>query len=195
MPCEVAVYQAFPGSGEDRERDAPVPQSVRRAVWFMYARAVASIISVGIDAVAINWFKIRMHQMNNGLTSAELTTIVHVAIGAIIAIGLISTALWIWIALSCRAGKSWARITATVLFVINTIFTLSGLANGSVSTSTSTSTTTGGITTTASNSTVIAFGAFNIVAWLIGLGAIIFLWQRSSSAYFNRPPNSWYYRN
>ena len=84
------------------------------------------------------------------------------------------------------AGKGWARTTSTVLFAISTVVMLSGLANGSVSTSTSTSTTVGGITTSTSSSTGIAFGVFGVVVWLIGLGAVILLWQRSSSDYFNR---------
>jgi len=150
----------------------------------MYAGAVASIVSAGIEAAAVNWFKNRIQKTNTGLTANELTTFAHVFIGAVIAGGLISAALWLWMAQSCGAGKNWARITSTVFFALSTVFTLSGLAN-SVSTSTSTSTTVGGVTNTTSTSTGFAFGAVGVVVWLIGLAAIIFLWQRSSSDYFS----------
>ena len=65
-----------------------------------------------------------------------------------------------------QGGKNWARITSTVLFAIQTINVVAGAA------------------------AVASGGAsriYSIVIWLIGLGAIIFLWQRSSTEYFKAP--------
>jgi hypothetical protein len=89
-----------------------------------------------------------------------------VAIGVLIASGLIGAALWLWMAQSSKAGKNWARIVSTVLFAIETINVVAGASAIS----------SGG-----------ASRIFSIVVWLIGLGAIIFLWQRSSTEYFKAP--------
>ena len=85
------------------------------------------------------------------------------AIGISIAGGLIGAALWLWMAQSCRAGKSWARIVSTVLFGIDTLSVIASFAR---------------VTNGA------AGRIFSIVIWLVGLAAIILLWQRESSAYF-----------
>ena len=65
---------------------------------------------------------------------------------------------------SCKAGKSWARIVSTVLFAIDTLSVLAGAVTSAG-----------------------AARIYSILVWLIGLGAIIFLWQRSSTEYFKAP--------
>ena len=87
-------------------------------------------------------------------------------IGVLIVGGVIGVALWLWMAYSCKAGKGWARIVSTVLFAIDTLNVLAGA------------------------SVISSAGApriYSILVWLIGLGAIIFLWQRSSTEYFKAP--------
>ncbi len=100
------------------------------------------------------------------MTAAQVNTAVHVEVGFLIASGLIGAALWLWMAQSCRAGKAWARTVSTVLFGINTLSVLAGLAVG------------GGLTR-----------IYGLVVWVVGLIAIILLWQRSSSDYFRGAPN------
>jgi hypothetical protein len=65
-------------------------------------------------------------------------------------------------ALTCKAGKNWARIVSTVLFVLDTLFLLLGLARAGAA----------------------ASSLVSILTWLIGLGAVIFLWRKDSSEYF-----------
>jgi hypothetical protein len=67
----------------------------------------------------------------------------------------------------CRAGKGWARVVSTVFFGIETLSVLAGAAGA----------TGGGLTR-----------VYGLVVWVIGLIAIIFLWQRSSSDYFRGAP-------
>jgi hypothetical protein len=87
--------------------------------------------------------------------SALLTT------GAVISIP-IPIVLWLWMAWKCKAGRPWARVVSTILFALSTLATLMSLT-GSTS----------------------AWGLLGVVvSWFIGLGAIILLWQRSSSSYF-----------
>jgi hypothetical protein len=159
-------YQPYPGGTqmpEPAERPA-IPQSITRAVQLMYAGAVASLIGIVIALTTLSSIKSQIISKNPSLTTTQVNNAEHVAIGILIASGLIGAALWLWMAQSAKAGKGWARIVSSVLFAIQTINVLAGAA------------------------AVASGGAsriYSIVIWLIGLGAIIFLWQRSSTEYFN----------
>ena len=161
-------YQPYPGGTqlpEPAERP-PIPQSITRAVQLMYAGAAASLIGIIIALTTLSSIKSQIISRNPSLTTTQVNNAEHVAIGILIASGLIGAALWLWMAQSSKAGKNWARIVSTVLFVIQTINVLAGA------------------------SAVASGGAsriYSIVIWLIGLGAIIFLWQRSSTEYFKAP--------
>ena len=158
-------YQPYPGGTQMPEPAArpPIPQSITRAVQLMYAGAVASLIGIVIALTTLSSIKSQIISKNPSLTTTQVNNAEHVAIGILIASGLIGAALWLWMAQSCKAGKNWARITSTVLFAIETINVLAGAA------------------------AVASGGAsriYSIVIWLIGLGAVILLWQRSSTEYF-----------
>jgi hypothetical protein len=132
----------------------------------MYAGAVASLIGIVIALTTLSSIKSQIISKNPSLTTTQVNNAEHVAIGILIASGLIGAALWLWMAQSSKAGKNWARIVSTVLFAIQTINVVAGASAIS----------SGG-----------ASRIYSIVIWLIGLGAIIFLWQRSSTEYFKAP--------
>ena len=73
-------------------------------------------------------------------------------------------ALWLRIARACRNGKSWARATGTVLFGLHTLGFLGVLVNPHP-----------GIGLTK---------VLTTLSWLIACGAVVFLWQRPSGAFF-----------
>jgi hypothetical protein len=74
---------------------------------------------------------------------------------------VITVGLWLWMARANRAGNNWARIVASVLFGLNTIFLLLSFARPHAS-----------------------IGAvLNLLIWLVGLGAIVLLWRRDSTGY------------
>jgi hypothetical protein len=87
---------------------------------------------------------------------------------------LIVTGLWLWMAWANKRGRSWARIMATVFFGI---LTAGGLALLVM-------VLTGGFLPAAG----LAWAAF-LGYWLPGLGAVILLWQRSSSDYYTAAGN------
>jgi hypothetical protein len=161
-------YQPYPGGTQMPEPATrpPVPQSITRAVQLMYAGAAASLIGIIIALTTLSSIKSQIISKNPSWTATQVNNAEHVAIGILIASGLLGAALWLWMAQSSKAGKNWARIVSTVLFAIQTINVLAGA------------------------SAVASGGAsriYSIVIWLIGLGAIIFLWQRSSTEYFKAP--------
>jgi hypothetical protein len=65
-------------------------------------------------------------------------------------------------ALANRAGMSWARIVASVLFGLDTVL----------------------IVISVSQPAEVLSRVISIVIWLIGLGTIVLLWRRESSQYY-----------
>ena len=76
--------------------------------------------------------------------------------------GLVGAGMWIFIARACKSGKNWARTTGTVFFAVATVDVFSNLA-----------------VTDAALAKIYCFAI-----WLIGLGAVVFFWRASSSAFF-----------
>lgn len=161
------MYQPYPGGSESRTPEPatrpPIPQSVTRAVQVMYAGAAASLIGIIIDMTTLSSTKAQIIKRSPNLTPTQVTNAEHAAVGIFIISGLIGAALWVWMAQSCKAGKGWARIVSTVLFGIETLSVVAGAA------------------AVASGGAARLYG---IVVWLIGLAAVILLWQRQSTAYF-----------
>ena len=171
------MYQAFPDGSQPPaqygESTPSVPQSVDNAVRFMYMGAAASLIGIVIDLATVGPLRDNLVALNSHgakLTSTQVTDSQHVAIGALIIAGLIGIAAWIWMAQSNQAGKSWARIVATLLFGIDTLSLIADINGASALSGTA------------------ATRVYGIIIWLIGLAAIILLWRRTSSDYFRGSP-------
>jgi hypothetical protein len=128
----------------------------------MYAGAVVSALSLIVSLVTVGNLRSNLHKAYPSLTGTELHNLQTAFVAGSVAIGLISIGLWLWMAVTNKAGKSWARIVATVLFGLDTLFLLLGLARAG-----------------AAEGTLVS-----ILTWLIGLGAIVMLWRRESSEYF-----------
>jgi hypothetical protein len=164
------MYQRFPGDAAQPREPAPpavVPRSVQRAVRVMYAGLAASLLGIVVDLTTLSATRTAILKRNPGYTATQLNNAEHLQIGIFIAGGLIGAALWLWMAQKCQAGRGWARVVATVFFGIDTVSVLASVAG----------TQGGGLSR-----------VYGIIVWLIGLAAIILLWQRSSSEYFRGAP-------
>ncbi len=139
----------------------------------MYLGALASLVGIIIELLTRHSLRsyIADHATRNGkrLTAAQVADTYHAELVVLVVVGLIGIALWIWMAQRNKAGKNWARITSTVFFALDTLGAIGGLAGGSLS---------GG--------NVNRF--YGLVVWVIGLVAVVLLWQRQSSEYFKRAP-------
>jgi malonyl CoA-acyl carrier protein transacylase len=129
------------------------------AVRLMYAGAAYSLVwAIGVIAVSASIVKnypVYTSGSDHRLAGAA-TFSVLVAIAEI--------ALWVGIARACRRGRSGARVAGTVLFGLYSLGVLGVVA-----------------------STQAGFGpakVLSLIGWLIGLGAVIALWQPPSSAFF-----------
>jgi hypothetical protein len=157
------MYQPYPGEARVPEAPRPpAPACVRNAVKLMYAGAVASLIGIVVDVSTLNATKSAMNNRFPNLTPDQVTAQELPLIVGWIVGGLVGIALWIIIAQASLRGRNWARITGTVLFGIATVEAFGSLLVPEAA----------------------LVKVFWFVVWLIGVAAVVYLWQRSSSAFF-----------
>ena len=157
------MYQPYPaGNQQPVPQPAEPPQPVRTAVLLMYGGAALSAIEIIIGLATIASLRSAIRSQYPGYSSSQLHTAEVVGVTTVVVIGLIAIGLWLWMAWANGAGKSWARVVATVFFGLNTLSLLSLVARPHA-----------------------ALGlVLGVLVWLAGLGAILLLWQRESSGYY-----------
>ena len=157
------MYQPYPSTDQPVEPDKPpAPQSVLNAVKLMYAGAVVSAISLIISLVSIGGTKDAIRKARPSLTAAQVNQLNTFIIALAVVSGVIGVALWLWMARKNGQGKNWARILSTVLFGLATLDMFGVLSQPK---------------------TVLGL-VFPVLTWLIGLGAIVFLWRKESTEFF-----------
>ena len=147
-------------TGRDRAgATVPLPASMVTAVRLMYAGAAYALIwAIGVIAVSASIVK------HYPLASASGDHRLAGAVTLAILLCAADIALWLGIARACRRGSSGARVAGTVLFAVHTVGVL-GVA-------------------TSSQAGLGPAKVLTLIGWLIGLGAVVALWQRPSSAFF-----------
>src|SRR6266702_513616 len=158
------MYQPYPSGG--RQPVPPLsgpPQRVRTAVMLMYAGAALSAIEIIVGLNTISSFLSAVWAQYPSYSSSQIHAAEVLGLAFAVVIGLVAVGLWLWMAWANGAGRGWARTVASVLFGLNTIDLLTLVARPH-----------------SAISVVLA-----ILVWLAGLGAIILLWHRDSSAYFH----------
>jgi len=157
--------QAVPGSqpvppgsvGVQYAQPAPLPASMVTAVRLMYAGAAYALIwAIGTIAVAASIVKLHPVVGDHRLAGAVTLAVL---------LGAAEIALWLGIARACRRGSSGARVAGTVLFALHTVGLLGVLGS--------------------SQAGLGPAKVLTLTGWLIGLGAVVALWQRPSSAFFS----------
>lgn len=148
------------------------PVTVQRAVKLMLAGAAAStvylvfalVVSFSVKSALVRWNatqpkakQLTASQINSFASSYIITTII---------VGLIAIALWLWMARMNNLGRNWARITASVFFVLWTYYTWVSIGQ------------------TRGALTLILALVIVLVIWLIGLAALFLLWRPDSTAFF-----------
>jgi hypothetical protein len=153
--------------------DPAVPATLRNAVRFMLAGAGTTAL-FGIFTLVV-WMTARdtlTDSKGNHLNNAQFAgSIVSIVLFVII----VPVTLWLLMARLNRAGRGWARITASVLCAIwsySTISAISSLKNGQT------------ITWYYLVSLIV-----EIITWVVGVGAVALLWRRQTSDYFNAQAN------
>lgn len=160
------MYQPYPkGGGQGPAEDRPpVPQSVLNAAKLMYAGAAVSAIEIIVSLTTIGGLKGAIEKAYPKYTPTQVHSVEVASIAGLVISGLLGVGLWILMARLNQSGRNWARIVASVLFAINTLELLTTILRAGTAT--------------------ILGTAFAVVLWAVGLGAIVFLWRRESSDFF-----------
>ena len=137
----------------------PLPASMVTAVRLMYAGAAFALIwAIGVIVVSasiVKHYPLASESGDHRLAGAATLAILLCAA---------DIALWLGIARACRRGSSGARIAGTVLFAVHTVGVLGVV--------------------TSSQAGLGPAKVLTLIGWLIGLGAVVALWQPPSSAFF-----------
>ncbi len=162
-PPASAGPMSYPHSYQPGSRGAiySLPSSMVNAVRLMYAGAAYTLIyAIGVVVVASSIIK-----------NHPYDTVARTGLGAVVVltvlVSLIEIALWLGIARACKNRRNGARVTGTVLFGIHTLGLLAVLGHSY------------------SGSSVTE--VLTSISWLIAGGAVVFLWQHPSSAFFRAP--------
>jgi hypothetical protein len=140
-----------------------LPESMRRAVRLMLSGAATTAVW-GIFLVTVT---IANHAQLVGENGKKLSS--GQIVGGVfynLLITIILAAIWVLMARMNQRGRNWARITATTMFVLWSFESFQTI---------------GGATASA---LVIIDVIIVLLIWLIGLGALFFLWRADSSEYF-----------
>jgi uncharacterized membrane protein YozB (DUF420 family) len=161
------------GTGGRSAVDEPgLPATVQWAVKLMLAGAAASTVFLVFAVIVTSNVKSALLRWNASLpkgkqyTASQISNAANSYIVTTIIIGLIAIALWLWMARMNRAGRSWARITATVFFALWTYYTYTSIGS------------------TRGSATFVTALILVLVIWVIGLAALFFLWRSESTVYF-----------
>jgi hypothetical protein len=137
----------------------PLPASIVTAVRLMYAGAAFALIwAIGVIAVSasiVKHYPLVSESGDHRLAGAATLAILLCAA---------DIALWLGIARACRRGSGGARVAGTVLFAVHTVGVLGVV--------------------TSSQAGLGPAKVLTLIGWLIGLGAVVALWQPPSSAFF-----------
>jgi hypothetical protein len=163
------MYQPYPSKDQPSGQPGPLPPGpVRTAVVFMYAGAVVTVANAVLSIITAGSVQNAIRNAHPQFTSAQ----VHASAQGILIFSLVVAALevflWLFLARACLGGRNWGRITGTVLFGLNTVLILLSLALPA------------GTVTPRASVGILLTG----LLWLAGLGAVVMLWRRESTAFF-----------
>jgi hypothetical protein len=158
------MYQPYPSGGQTPEpqRPGPPPPPVMNAVKLMYAGAVLTAAVLVVSLFTVASIRTAIHNAYPSYSASKVRSAATGLVAVDAFIQVITIGLWLWMAVANKAGKSWARITSSVLFGLNTLLLLLSFLRPHASLG----------------------SVLNLLIWLVGLFAIILLWRKESSGHF-----------
>lgn len=161
------MVQRYPSSSKpvDLQRP-PATQSVLNAVKLMYAGAAVTTVSLILSLAFSSSLKPAIRKQYPHWTASQVNKAFNGFLSILIVEAVIGIGLWLLMAWANKQGKNWARITATVLFVLDTIFALLGFST--------------------EPKTLLGL-LFPLLTWVIGLGAVILIWRKENKDFYQPP--------
>ncbi|GEK22469.1 hypothetical protein [Cellulomonas xylanilytica] len=137
------------------------PSSVTRAVQLMYVGAALSVVGIIVAWTTRSELREQVAAMTPSLDADGVESAVTISLMFATVIGVIGVGLWLWMAAANGAGKSWARVVATVLGGLGVLSAVFSLMSGT------------GITI-----------ASQLLSLVLAVAILVLLWRPASSAYF-----------
>ena len=134
---------------------------MRYAVWLMYAGAALSGLALIITLLTTAQARSLLQAAEPNLSAAQLSSAVRAGIISSVAIWAVTIAMWLIMAKVNQAGRGWARIAASVLFVASTLSLAGYLAQGYP----------------------LVLKVAVVPLWLAGLAATVLLWRPATTSY------------
>jgi hypothetical protein len=134
------------------------PATVRRSTVFICAGAALAIAAGAFDVIAIR-------QQAAATLSAP-----HAGPAFGVIDGLALAALWLWMAWKTGTGRNWARVVSTVFFGLFSVYCGKFAIDL--------------FSVTAMKADTAGYLGAVFLEWVMGLVALILLWQHRSSEYF-----------
>jgi hypothetical protein len=162
---------------------------VRNGVAAMFVGAVASAVTAVVTSIELS------HQISTQVSDSGSTVpagfgnfLGGFGTAAGIFGGAIYVGLWIWMALANRGGHNWARVLSSVFFGYAAFSLVATVALSSVINKIVTDANTqNGVTVNVPTESGVVIGA-NAVTVLVGLVAIILIWQKSAAPFYKWQP-------
>jgi hypothetical protein len=158
------------------------PSTLQLAVKLMLAGAAVStvylVFGVIVTAGARNSLISALIKSNDTepkskqLTLSQIHTLATFYVAETAIVGVIAIALWLWMARMNIRGRTWARITASVFFLLWTYYTYVSIGQ------------------TRGDATLIISTAFVLLTWVIGVASLYLLWRPQSTAFIKDQSSS-----
>lgn len=157
---------AYPSSARMPEAARPpLPKEVNLAFWLIIAAGVLNFISTLVGS---------------GTTSGP-ASLAAAGIGIAVVVGVVTTGIYVLLAIFIRKGQNWARITATVLAAISLLLlVMSSLTLAALQGNAEVQAQLGGQDLQPSGLSI----ALNILVVLLGVAGVVMCWLKPSNRYF-----------
>lgn len=143
----------------------PLPREVNLAFWLIIAAGVLNFITT---------------LMGSGTTGGS-TAAAGIGIGIGIVVGILTTGIYVLLAVFIRKGHNWARITATVLAAISVLLLImSWLTLAALQGNAEVQAQLGGQSLQPSGFAI----TLNILVVLLGVAGVVLCWLKPSNRYF-----------
>jgi hypothetical protein len=170
------------------------PTAVNRAFWLLISSIVVSLFGSGAEYVKTTGIGVdttAQAMQNFGLDPTQASRVSNaLTVGSLVMIFLWN-AFWLLLAFKIRAGRSWARITLTVLTTAGILVLLGGPSTSLIQQTSTTTTTSGTATTTIYlNNVGTAHPLMTEISWIIStmlaVASIVFIFRPAANPYIRR---------
>jgi uncharacterized membrane protein (UPF0136 family) len=162
QPPSYPSYPQMPGYAEGPTEPPPTPpQDVDRASKILYGLAGLGILNTLLSFTMRDQIRDAIADRYPDYTADELDSTVNAFLAIAVVVGIVFALIYILLARKILQGRSWARIVATILLALNALNLLSvGQPQPAV------------------------LRALGVIAALVAIAALVFLWRRPASEFF-----------